>query len=145
MEFLEPFVNLADHRTARHRHNDRVRRSPSQLFSHFIADCFRAFRVERPEVHVHESPGIAIDNLAAQAVDRVVVALHGNQSRAVDLGRHDFALLEVIWNQNERWQPRGRGIRRHGVREVAGRGAAHGFQFEFERLVDCNCRHPILE
>ena len=39
LKFLEAFMDFADHRSAGHRNDDRVRRMPPKLFGQHFADC----------------------------------------------------------------------------------------------------------
>ena len=56
---------------------------PAQLLSDFVSNGLRSFRIKGPKIHVNESPRVAVHNLAAQPVDRVVVAFHRDQPGAV--------------------------------------------------------------
>src|SRR5262249_48096769 len=101
LKFLETLMNFADHRATRHRNYDRVGSPPSKLFSNLIGDCLGTLGIERTKIHVYKSPGISIDDLAAQTVDRVVVAFYCDETRAVDLSRENFALFQIVGNQDE--------------------------------------------
>ena len=138
-------MDFSDQSAARHRDDDGVGRAPAELFGDFVAEGLRAFGIEGPQIHVHESPGIPIDDLAAQPIHVVVVAVDRDQPRAVDRCRRDLALFEIVRNQNERRQSGRRRVRSDGVGQIAGGGASDGFEFEFEGLVDGDRRNAILE
>ncbi len=56
-QFVERFADFGDQRAAGHRANDVVRQPPAELLGDFVTHGLGAFRVVRPQVHVHKSPG----------------------------------------------------------------------------------------
>src|SRR5438132_967838 len=92
LELLEGLPDLGDQGAARAGHNNMLRCPPAQLLGDLVAERLGAFRVVRPEVHVHERPAVLVSDLRAEAVHLVVGAVHGDQGRVVDERAQDLAL-----------------------------------------------------
>ena len=75
----------------------------------------------------------------------VVVPLHGDDLGAVDLGREDLGALEVVGHEHVTGHAGLGCVRRGGVGEVAGRGAADRLEPERARHRDRDAYHPVLE
>ena len=122
-----------------------VRRFPSELFGDLESHRLGTFGIERPQIDVDEAPGMPFGDLGAEAIDVVVVSADCNHTRSIDLRRGDLASFQTVGNQNECGKTGCCGLGRNRVREIAGGRASHGFEFEFEGLVDGHRRHAILE
>src|ERR1019366_2268252 len=77
------------------RDDDLVRKLPAQLLRGLERQGLGAFRIERPDVDVAESPGGRLDELAAQAIDLVVVPSNGDHVGVEAADAHDLRRLEV--------------------------------------------------
>ncbi len=94
-QLLEPLVDLRELRAGGDRDDDLVRQPPAELLADLVRQRLGALAVVRPEVDVDEAPALAervADELGAEAVDVVVVALDADQVAAVDRGHDDLAL-----------------------------------------------------
>ena len=126
---LEPLVeaarDLREQRARRDRRHDAVGQLEAELLGDLEGERLRALGVVGPHVHVDERPVALAGELGAEPVHVVVVAAHGHEVRAVDARGEDLLLLEVGRDEHVRLEPGGRGVRGHGVRQVAGRRAGH--------------------
>ena len=70
-----------------------VGQPPAELLGHLVAQGLAALGVVGAHIDVDEGPFVvfAVGQLAAQAVDLVVGAVHGHQRRAVDGGADNLA------------------------------------------------------
>src|SRR5262249_40869108 len=95
-------------------------------------------------VDVHERPAVLVGDLAAQAVDVVVVSADGDGARAGDRRADGLAPLAIVRGESETVQSRARGMRRHPAGAVAGRGARDGVEVELDRGGDGDRHDPVL-
>ena len=127
-QFIKRLLDLGDQRPARHRDDDVVRQTPSQLLGDFVAHRLRAFGVVRTQVDVHESPAMLVGNLRAQTVHVVVAAVDAHQFRAEHLRAENLRRLEIGRNEDPRLEAFARRLRRDRIREVARRRAGDGIE-----------------
>ena len=136
---------MRDQRASGHGHHDVVRQAPAELFGDFVAHGLRAFRVIGPQVHVHKSPVEFLRDLRAQPVHLIVVARDPHQLRAEDLRAGNFCRLKVGGNENPRVETFARGLRGHGICQIARRRAAHHLESKPARRRQSHRHHAILE
>ena len=135
-ELLEPAGELGELRAGGDRADDAVRELPAELLDRLERERLGALGVVRAHVDVHERPARPLArDLGAEPVDVVVVALDRDDLRPVGARGEDLLLLEVVRDEHVGGHPGGRGVRRHGVGEVA--RAAH--------TRACRTRAPWLE
>src|SRR3990172_4611528 len=144
-ELLDPLVYLREEGTAGQRHDTVVRRTPAQLLADFVAERLAALGVVGPHVDVYERPGILIAELAAEAVDIVVAALHGDERRAIDSRTHDLPLLQVGRDEDAGLHAGARGVGGDAVGEVAGGGAGQGIELELAGYAAGDGDDAVLE
>ena len=119
--------------------------APAELLGHLVGQRLGALAVVRPHVDVDERPRAVAGDLHAEPVDVVVVALHGEERRAVDGGRDDLLLLQVGGHEDVALQAVRRGVGGDGVGQVAGRGAGHDPVAELLRLLERDRDDAVLE
>ena len=125
-------------------HHRVLRQPPAELLGDLEAVGLGALGVVRAQVDVDDRPAVLVGDLGAQPVDVVVVAADLHEPRPEHERRHDLARLEVVGNEDDGAEPRGGGVGRDGVGEVAGRGAADGVEAELDRARDGHRDHAVL-
>src|SRR5207248_8095894 len=83
------------------RDDDLVRELPAELFRRLERERLGALRVERADVDVAERPRRRLDQLAAEAVDLVVVAADGHQVGLERRNAGDLGRLQVDGDEDE--------------------------------------------
>src|SRR5262249_58275916 len=91
-ELAERLRHLGQDRPAGDRHDDVLRQPPAELLGDLEAVGFRALGVVRPYVDVDERPAVLVGDLAAQAVDVLLVAAGPDPARAGDAPPHHPSL-----------------------------------------------------
>ena len=105
-------------------------------------------RVVRAQVDVDEAPALAdrvADQLGAEAVDVVVVALDADELAAVDRGHDDLALLQVVRDEHAGAEAGAGGGGADGAGQVAGGGAGEGGEAEGAGGLDGDGDDAVLE
>src|SRR5213076_3478987 len=108
-------------------------------------DGLRPLAVVAPQIDVYDPPPEPIRDLGAQPVHVVVGPAHPHEAGAVDARADHLRRLELIGDEDPRLESGPCRVRRDGIREVAGRGAADGIQPEGGGRVDRRGHDAILE
>ena len=123
-ELLEALGDLGELTARGERHDDLIGRAPAELFADLEGQRLGAFGVVRAQVHVDEGPvGVFGDQLDAEPIDVVVVALDAEHRAPEDRRHGDLGLLEIGRDDGHARPANGRGVGRDRRREVAGRRA----------------------
>src|SRR5207249_10759301 len=92
-----------------------------------------------------EGPAVPVGDLAAEAIDIVIVAVDRDQRRLIDRGADDLARLEIGRDEDAGAQAGLGGVRRDRAGEVAGRGAGQRIEPELERFGRGDRDRAVLE
>ncbi len=147
-QLLQTLVDLGELGARGDRDHDLLRQPPAELLADLVGERLGALAVVRPQIDVDEAPALAgrvADQLRAEAVHVVVVALDADQLAAVHAGHHDLALLQVV--RDEHAGPEAGPGRRRADRagQVAGRGAGQRGVAEHPGRLDGAGHHAVLE
>ncbi len=83
---------------------------PAELLGDFEAMRLGALGIVRTQIDVDESPAVFVADLAAQAIDIVVVAFDGDGLGTVNGRADDFSLLEAVGDEHITIQARLGGV-----------------------------------
>ena len=124
-----------------------VGHAPPQLFRYFVAQRLAAFRVIGAHVDVDERPivVVVVRQLAAQAVDLIVGAVHSHQRRPVDGRADNLAALQVGGNEHHCPHTGPGGMRSDTAGQVAGGGAGNRLETELYGLGGRHRNHAVFE
>ncbi len=125
--------------------DDAVGDLPAELLGRLEGQGLRALGVVRAHVDVDERPRVLARDLGAQPVDVVVVALDGDEVRAVDPRGEDLLLLEVGGDEDVGLEAERGGVGGHGVGQVAGRGAGDDLVAELAGALERDGDDAVLE
>ena len=144
-QFVESLVDLGDQRAAGHGHDDVVGQAPAKLLGDLIADGLRAFGIVGPQIDVHEAPVVAFADLRAEAIHLIVISGDADQARAEDLRAQHLGRLEIGGDEDPGLEAHARGLRGHGIGQIARGRAAHHLEAEGLGLRQRHGHDAILE
>ena len=77
-----------------------LRGLPAQLLGDLVSEGLGAVAVERTQVDINQAPAILSGDFRAEAVYFVIIPLHRQHIRAIDERADDFALFEIMRNED---------------------------------------------
>ena len=145
LHFMEALPDLGQERAGRHRNDHLVRRAPAELLDGLERQRLRAFRIVGANIDIHKGPAMFAGDLAAEAIDVVVIAFDLDHVRLIDQIPEDFRGFQIAGNEYVGAHPGGSRMGGDGIRQIAGRGTGNGFKAQFASPRDGHGHDSIFE